>query len=601
MKIRMLTLKSQILLFFIITCFCFFSIYVYSMLNYMKFQKDIMESNQELYSVQIVNSAEKNYNDLANIATSIAYNQSVQQYLLENVAEEKFNTYQYVINLLNNMKAINNSLIDVAIFNNTASSINTSGNISLYQDFYENLPQDIESILFLNKSDIIIEGDQYTCQIAAMPIYQLSNTIKKPIGILFLAINSDTIFMDNFDSSRTLSNEILFVNSKNQLIHGTQALFNQIVKMNFDGDNYPVEYNDETYACKQFHIDAADGTLYTLFNQNIYSAKINDIILQQSLFMIIILLIASLILLVFLEPTANSLKQFTGIMKKISEGKQRALRERIPLIISTRSCKDVYSISISFNEMLDEVERLNHTIFNTYTKMYQLELSNKKRELSYLKNQINPHFLYNTFTLISGLASMNESEKIIDITLVLSQISRYSIKSSDIVTLKQELDISKSYLLIQMTRFEDRFNVEYDFTDEVYDALIPSMIIQPLIENSIKHGFEKRLAKDNLTIGGRKNTKDNTLVLWVYDTGVGMSENKLFELKQMLKDSLNHQSEIIDEDNIREECFQEKTGLGLSNINSRIHLYYGEQYGLHIDSEVNVGTNIQIKVPFRTN
>lgn len=601
MKISMLTLKSRVLLFFIFICLCFISIYVHSIFNYVNFQIDILEKNQEVYSIQMVKSTEKHYNDLANIATRISKDQSVQQYLLENDGEGKLNNYFQANNLLINIKVLNNSIVDIALLNATGSSMIASDNISVYQDIYENLPNDIQTVLFLNRAEITKEGHQYTCQIAAMPIYQLSHITKKPIGILFLAIDPSTIFVDSIDPQLTLYHEILFVNAKNQLIHGSNELYDQIRKIDSEDENYPIKYNNTTYVCKKFRIDSADGTLYTLFNQSIYSTRIKDMILQQSVFLVLVLLIASLILITFLNPITNSLVQVTGVMKKISSGKQRAMHERIPITITNHTCKEVYSIAISLNEMLDEIERLHHTIFDTYTKMYQLELNNKKRELSYLKNQINPHFLYNTLTLISGLASMNESERIIDITLALSQISRYSIKSSDIVTLKQELEISKSYLMIQMTRFEDRFSIEFDITDEVYDALIPSMIIQPLIENSVKHGFEKGLTKGHLTIGGRKNNRDNTLVLWVYDTGVGMSKDKLNELRQMLKDSSNYKHDITNEDTNQEDHFLEKTCLGLRNINSRIHLYYGEPYKLNIDSEENVGTNIQIKIPFRTN
>lgn len=601
MKIGMLTLKSRVLLFFIFICLCFISIYIHSIFKYVNFQIDILEKNQEVFSNQIVKSTEKHYNDLANISARISNNQSVQQYLLENDGENKLNNYFNVNNLLISIKALNNTIVDLALLNTTGSSMITSDNISVYQDYYKNLPNEIETILFLNRAEIMKEGHQYTCQIAAMPIYQLSHITKKPIGILFLAIDPSTIFLDNIDSPLTLYNKILFANAKNQLIHGPEELFYQINTVDSEEGSTLITYNNTTYVCKKFHIDSADGTLYTLFNQTIYTNRIKDMILQQSLLMVTILLIAILILIAFLNPITNSLVQVTGVMKKISSGKQRAMHERIPITITNHTCKEVYSIAISLNEMLDEIERLHHTIFDTYTKMYQLELNNKKRELSYLKNQINPHFLYNTLTLISGLASMNESERIIDITLALSQISRYSIKSSDIVTLKQELDISKSYLMIQMTRFEDRFSIEFDITDDVYDALIPSMIIQPLIENAVKHGFEKGLTKGHLTIGGRKNKKDNTLVLWVYDTGVGMSKDKLNELRQMLKDSSNYKDDIIYEETNPEDHLIEKTCLGLRNINSRIHLYYGEPYKLNIDSDENVGTNIQIKIPFRAN
>jgi two-component system sensor histidine kinase YesM len=153
--------------------------------------------------------------------------------------------------------------------------------------------------------------------------------------------------------------------------------------------------------------------------------------------------------------------------------------------------------------------------------------------------------------------------------------------------------------MIQMTRFEDRFDVTYDFTDEVYDALIPSMIIQPIVENAVKHGLEKSLRKGHLTIGGRKHHKDDTLVLWIYDTGVGMTTKKLEQIRKMLKDSIDNR---LDEGKAPAipDAAAESDSLGLRNVNSRIYLYYGRPYKLHIDSEYNIGTNIQIKIPFRT-
>ena len=595
----MLTLKKQILLFFSLLCICFIIIYLYNALDYLRFQAATLEDNQNLYSMQVANTAKKSLSDIGNIAASIAYNQVVQQFLLDKDPQSQFASYQYVMNLLHNTKPLNNSIVDIAIISGNGNSLNISGDISLYQDFYDDAYDRASTISFLDKAYLVIEGNRYYCQVAAMPIYHLTDTAASPIGILFMALNPSSIFGDNLNTINRVPGELLYVNAEQQLILGREEIYREIKDRAIEDNHFEILFHNETYACQRFPIEAADGTLYTLINSSVYLREIVSMVFHQFFIIIIIIIAAILILFAFLKPVTNSLSQLTVIMNQISSGKQRALHERLPISNGIRCCKEVYSIATSFNEMLDEIERLNHQIFDSYTKMYQLELVNKKTEIAYLRNQINPHFLYNTLTLISGLASVNESQKIIDISLALSQICRYSIKSNDIVTVRQELEIIRSYLMIQMTRFEDRFDLTYDFTEEVYDALIPSMIIQPIVENAVKHGLEKSLRKGHLTIGGRKNHKDDTLVLWIYDTGIGMTQEKLEQIRKMLKDSIDNR---LDEGKVPAipDAAVENDSLGLRNVNIRIYLYYGRPYKLHIDSEYNIGTNIQIKIPFRT-
>ena len=246
--------------------------------------------------------------------------------------------------------------------------------------------------------------------------------------------------------------------------------------------------------------------------------------------------------------------------------------------------------------MLDEINRLNTNIFMNYTKLYEMEMIQKNRNC-FLRSQINPHFLYNTFSVICGMAAENQMQGVIDITQSLSQIFRYSICGDDIVTLEQELEVVKSYLLIQTSRFEDRFTVEFDCAKETLSALIPKMIIQPLVENAIVHGLEKSLKKGKLQIGSRINKDENALVIWIYDTGVGMPAEMLESIRRNLKRKADH---LITEHQKERELLPEtkKESIGLCNVNRRIALYFGESHGLHIDSEENVGTNIQIKIPF---
>lgn len=196
------------------------------------------------------------------------------------------------------------------------------------------------------------------------------------------------------------------------------------------------------------------------------------------------------------------------------------------------------------------------------------------------------------------MSTEGHSEDIINICQALAQILRYSIKGNEFVTFSQEFEIIKSYLMIQSTRFEGRFTIEYNITDEILNARIPKMILQPLVENSIVHGLENKLEMGHLQIGALRDPSNNTLVLWVYDTGLGMNENKLEEIRQSLIfsgiDTILSSHASKDEITPKEE----NDSLGLTNVNSRIRLYYGEEYHLNVDSEENIGTNIQIRIPF---
>lgn len=189
-------------------------------------------------------------------------------------------------------------------------------------------------------------------------------------------------------------------------------------------------------------------------------------------------------------------------------------------------------------------------------------------------------------------------DKIISVTGALSRIFRYSIKGSDMVTLEEEMSIVRSYLMIQKERFEDRFTVRYEFSEDSHDCLIPKMVIQPLVENAIVHGLEKSLEPGELLIGAGRNPEHGYLAIWIFDTGVGMPESKLAELRESIHRSVYNKTGDASAD-LEDLDSQNHESIGILNVNSRMVLYYGTDYTLLIDSEEGVGTNIQIRVPYR--
>lgn len=154
--------------------------------------------------------------------------------------------------------------------------------------------------------------------------------------------------------------------------------------------------------------------------------------------------------------------------------------------------------------------------------------------------------------------------------------------------------------MIQKERFADRFTIEYNFSDDAYDCLIPKMVIQPLVENAIVHGLEKSLKPGSILIGAGRNPRHGYLAIWIFDTGVGMPPEKLQELRHSIAASVHDKTGDASADLAKMDA-QNHDSIGILNVNSRMVLYYGADYTLIIDSEEGVGTNIQLRVPYQTN
>ncbi|WP_337588339.1 sensor histidine kinase [Paenibacillus gorillae] len=197
---------------------------------------------------------------------------------------------------------------------------------------------------------------------------------------------------------------------------------------------------------------------------------------------------------------------------------------------------------------------------------------------------MNPHFLYNTLEVITGIAAVEKQDKIKKMTRSLSSIFRYSIKGTDEVELGQEIQMIKSYVQIQQIRFADRFTVHYSFTDEALRHSVPKMILQPLVENAVYHGIETTLKPCRLEIEGFVDD-GGTLIIDIKDDGVGIEAERLEEIRRMLDQPRSG--------------FDDPSGwqsIGLVNVNNRIRLMFGEEYGMRIDSANGEGTHIRLRI-----
>lgn len=241
----------------------------------------------------------------------------------------------------------------------------------------------------------------------------------------------------------------------------------------------------------------------------------------------------------------------------------------LEIMVESDSKDEIGSLVRSFGNMLAKIKRLIHEV-------YESKLAQKKYEMTALQAQINPHFLYNSLSLINWKAIEAGQQDISKLTLALSTFYRTSLnRGSNILTIEKELENMKSYLEIQKFMHEDEFDVIMDIDDDILQYNTLNLMLQPLVENAIEHGVSlKEDGRGYIKIIGRKDESKGQIYLIVEDNGIGIEPELL------------------------ESILEFKTrGYGVRNVNQRIKLYYGEEYSLRIESTVGEGTKCTVCIP----
>lgn len=236
-------------------------------------------------------------------------------------------------------------------------------------------------------------------------------------------------------------------------------------------------------------------------------------------------------------------------------------------------------LCVAFNNMSKEIDRLMN-------KVYATQLSEKEAIIASLTSQINPHFLYNTLDMIKSMAEIYEVEELSQVAKSLSAMFRYSIQNDCLlVSVKQELGHLANYIKIIQVRFGDKLQFETDVDEEVLDCSIIKVCLQPLVENAINHGLFRSSGRGKVAVRLRRH--GDRLEVTVEDNGVGMTE----EVLKSVGARLSGGPDSVNEDKVQ-------TGVGLKNIHQRIHMYYGNQYGLQLESQPDKGTIVKLSLPY---
>ncbi|PZD95450.1 sensor histidine kinase [Paenibacillus sambharensis] len=238
---------------------------------------------------------------------------------------------------------------------------------------------------------------------------------------------------------------------------------------------------------------------------------------------------------------------------------------------------EVERLSSRFNLMLRKIRQLMEQIIEE-------QESKRKYELEALQAQINPHFLYNTLNSVVRMVGMSKNEDVVTMITSLSKLFRISLsKGKTVITVREELEHARHYLTIQQMRFKRKFQFEIEAEEQAQDCLTLKLVLQPLIENAIVHGIEYMVDEGFIRITAR--VTGQTLMLEICDNGVGMPPEKASRLLS------------ADAPQAQKNSSGAGSGVGVKNVHDRIQLYYGAQYGLKFESELEEGTTVRIRMP----
>ena len=236
-----------------------------------------------------------------------------------------------------------------------------------------------------------------------------------------------------------------------------------------------------------------------------------------------------------------------------------------------------------FQTIADSINNMEHEIRELMENQRQEAEIKKELEFRVLQNQINPHFLYNTLNTIKWMASLQHADTIRDMTAALGRLLQNISKGSDKISIYEEMSLLDDYVLIQDIRYDGRLKVHYHIGDpEITQAQILKFLFQPIVENAIFHGIEPK-GDGAGTIDIYLNQKDSNIYIHIVDNGIGMTPE---QIKQLLNPDENTQNR------------RGLNGIGISNINQRIKITYGQEYGISITSEPGAYTDVLICIPY---
>ncbi len=393
------------------------------------------------------------------------------------------------------------------------------------------------------------------------------------IGALLVDLNYNVI--NNLCKKINLGNKgyIFLLDEQGNIIYHPkqQLIYNGLIN----------EMTLEVKECKEsyFLTEGIDKKLYVISRSEktgwtaVGVANVSELFEQktqtQKLYIIstiVILLIAMLLSILISRAITKPIKKLRDSMKEVEKGN---FHEKV----DTYGSDEISNLGKSYNIMIRTVEELMEA-------QVKDQEQKRKSELRALQAQINPHFLYNTLDSIVWMAEEGKNQEVVTMTASLAKLFRQSISNeAEEVTLRQEVDYVRNYLVIQKMRYKEQLNYDIQVPESILNYYVIKLIIQPLVENALYHGVKYKEGVGTILVDGYET--ESSVVLQVIDDGIGMDEEELSQLFEKRKST--HKTNRV----------------AVRNIHNRIQLHYGKEFGLSFESKKGYGTKVKVILPKR--
>jgi two-component system sensor histidine kinase YesM len=565
-----LSFRSKLFLVFVLV-----TIIPMMFLVYFSFELTKSKLTDQIYinmmnsTAQINKNLENKLDSYEHISASIYLDNRLSSYLTSEYQDDPsyLDVYQYIGNRMDTAMAAYPDFDSVFIY---------SDNASLPKDNYYIKPitpevkdSELYKQLLLSHGNIIHLSSPQTQDGPAMfTLARLLNNNRNqyPYGILVFRISESVIY--SLMEKEAGGKDIFIINDKGLILSAAdKQLLNtslpELLHQNFDtlpSGRFDTNYNGvKSFAVYNTLRNGWKTVSIFPYDSIIHDAKsLSDLTLKISLAFIGI---ALLLIYITASLFSKRIRTLIRMIRRIERGDFKPTKEE------HLGNDEIGQLHFAFKQM---TTRLNSLI----TEVYQKELQNKEAELDLLQAQINPHFLYNTLGSISSLAIKHQDSRIQDLVLHLAKFYRISLnKGKSVLTINEELKLTQSYNAIQLIRFRGQLNITYNVDEAILPYSTVKLALQPFVENAVLHAVWNQESPLNIHIKGV--IEDNDILLSVIDDGMGMSRETLHAL---LGDKPGR-------------------GYGISNVDRRIKLKYGDYYGVKVFSRLGIGTTVQIRLP----
>ncbi|MBE5990806.1 MAG: HAMP domain-containing protein [Paenibacillaceae bacterium] len=404
------------------------------------------------------------------------------------------------------------------------------------------------------------------------------------VGLLLIDLEPESLIKlnDDFLLARNQYNiKISITDSNDEILYDSDVASGRLTWEEVRKEEFPLLYQKkpQDYIVLTNETKREDLKVNVVIPKSSLLFKINKIKYVTAVAIFGCIFVVVIISTIFSKMITRPIGKLQKRMRQVEKGEYREL-------IQKDSDDEIGSLVNSYNRMVLKIKTLIEDV-------YMAEIKQKNAKYLALKTQINPHMLYNTLESIRMKALVNGSDEVADMIKILARMFRMTLSDSiNPHKIKDEVNYAENYIKLQNMRFQNLFFLEVDLEESMLEIPVISMILQPIIENSIEHGLKERGTPLHIVVNGKIICNKDALIQ-ICDDGKGISSDLIDEINNNILDT---ESVKLKPDQKEEEI---KTGIGLKNIAERIKLYYGEKYYLKVVKSEEEGTVIEICIPIQ--